>query len=100
MFETSMMLSLRPELVDPLYKTLRSIEWHQVYHMENWPGYVGAGPAHANAEVGGAVLRWRGAARRVIRQKMEGADLSQLAPSHMGGFRSGDGGGHRSAARG
>lgn len=82
MFETSMMLNLRPELVDPLYKSLRSIEWHQVYHMENWPGYVGAGPAHANAEVGGAVLRWRGVrAAAVIRQAMEGADLSEL-PRH------------------
>lgn len=82
MFETSVMLNLRPELVDPLYKSLRTIEWHQVYHMENWPGYVGAGPAHANAEVGGAVLRWRGVrAAALIRQAMEGADLSGL-PRH------------------
>lgn len=82
MFETSMMLHLKSDLVDPSYKGLRTIEWHQVYHMENWPGYVGAGPAHANAEVGAAVVRWRGVrAAAVIRDAMAGADLSRL-PRH------------------
>ncbi|MBN1427789.1 MAG: creatininase family protein [Anaerolineae bacterium] len=80
MFETSMMLSLRPDLVDPSYKSLRTIEWNQMYEMPDWPGYVGAGPAHANADVGGAVLRWRGVrAGALIRRAMTGEDLSGLS---------------------
>ncbi|NDJ53168.1 MAG: creatininase family protein [Chloroflexi bacterium] len=79
MFETSMMLYLRPELVDPVYKTLGSIEWHQIYQLENWPGYVGAGPRHAEAQIGAAVLRWRGArAGALVRRAIGGEDLSQL----------------------
>lgn len=77
MFETSMMLYLAPELVDHVYKTLRSIEWRQMYNMPDWPGYVGAGPAHANAEVGGAVLRWRGVrAGHLIDRALAGQDFS------------------------
>jgi hypothetical protein len=53
-----------------------------MYNMPNWPGYVGAGPAHANADVGGAVLRWRGVrAGALIQRAMEGEDLSVL-PRH------------------
>jgi creatinine amidohydrolase len=82
MFETSLMLHLRPELVDPSYRALRTLEWHQLYNMKDWPGYVGAGPSHANAEVGGAMLRWRGVrAGALIRRAMDGEDLSHL-PRH------------------
>ncbi len=82
MFETSMMLYLRPDLVDPKYKHLRTIEWREMFEMKDWPGYIGAGPSHSNAEVGGAVLRWRGVrAGAVIRRAMAGEDLSQL-PRH------------------
>lgn len=82
MFETSMMLHLRPDLVDPSYKHLRTIEWNQMFRMDEWPGYVGAGPAHSNAEVGGAVLRWRGVrAATLMRRAMNGEDLAQL-PRH------------------
>jgi creatinine amidohydrolase len=82
MFETSMMLHLRPELVDPAYKHLRTIEWGQMYNMTEWPGYVGAGPAHSNADVGGAVLRWRGVrAASLMRRAMNGEDLAAL-PRH------------------
>jgi creatinine amidohydrolase len=82
MFETSMMLYLRPDLVDPSYKHLRTIEWKQIYEMADWPGYVGSGPSHANAEVGGAVLRWRGVrAGALIQRAMKGEDLSAL-PRH------------------
>jgi creatinine amidohydrolase/Fe(II)-dependent formamide hydrolase-like protein len=79
MFETSMMLSLRPDLVDPSYKNLRTIEWQQVFSMPDWPGYAGSGPSHANAEVGGAVLRWRGVrAGALIMRAIAGEDISLL----------------------
>jgi creatinine amidohydrolase len=82
MFETSMMLNLKPEMVDPSYKHLRTIEWNQMYKMQQWPGYVGAGPSHANAEVGGAVLRWRGVrAGTLMRRAVDGEDLAVL-PRH------------------
>jgi creatinine amidohydrolase len=82
MFETSMMLHLRPELVNPIYKTLRSIEWNQLYQMPDWPGYVGAGPAHANADIGAAVLRWWGVRiGELIRRAMDGEDIARL-PRH------------------
>lgn len=82
MFETSMMLYLRPDLVDPSYKHLRTIEWRQIYEMPDWPGYVGSGPSHANADIGGAVLRWRGVrAGALIQRAMRGEDLSAL-PRH------------------
>lgn len=79
MFETSMMLALNPDLVDPTYKRLRTIEWHEMYDMPDWPGYVGAGPAHADAAVGGAVLRWRGVrCGALIRRAISGEDLTRL----------------------
>jgi creatinine amidohydrolase len=79
MFETSMMLMLRPELVDPSYKRLRTIEWQEMYDMPDWPGYVGSGPAHADSAVGGAVLRWRGVrCASLIHRAMQGEDLSGL----------------------
>ncbi len=79
MFETSLMLHLHPNLVNPTYKTLRSLEWKQLYQMPDWPGYLGAGPAHANPEIGAAVLRWRGVrAAALIRRAMNGEDLSAL----------------------
>lgn len=79
MFETSMMLHLRPELVDPSYKRLRTVEWGQVYKMKDWPGYVGAGPSHADAELGSAMLRWRGVrAGALMLRAVEGEDLSAL----------------------
>jgi creatinine amidohydrolase/Fe(II)-dependent formamide hydrolase-like protein len=82
MFETSMMLYLQPGLVDPAYRTLRSLEWSQMYSMPNWPGYVGAAPAHANPDIGAAVLRWRGVrAAAVILRAMNGVDLTRL-PRH------------------
>jgi creatinine amidohydrolase len=82
MFETSMMLHLKPDLVDPSYKHLRTIEWNQMYKMQQWPGYVGAGPSHSNAEVGGAVLRWRGVrAGTLMRRAVDGEDLASL-PRH------------------
>lgn len=79
MFETSMMLNLRPDLVDPAYKKLRTIEWHRLFKMEDWPGYVGAGPAHANAEIGGAVVRWRGVrVGALIKRAIGGEDIGKL----------------------
>lgn len=79
MFETSMMLSLRPELVDRQYKHLRTIEWREMFEMPDWPGYVGSGPSHSDPAVGGAVLRWRGVrCGALIRRAMAGEDLSQL----------------------
>jgi creatinine amidohydrolase len=79
MFETSVMLHLRPELVDPSYKLLRSIEWDEVYRVEDWPGYVGTGPRHADPDVGAALLRWRGVrVAALIRRAMAGEDLSEL----------------------
>lgn len=79
MFETSMMLALKPDLVDPSYKRLRTIEWQEMYEMPDWPGYVGSGPAHADADVGGAVLRWRGVrCGALIRRAVGGEDLSKL----------------------
>ena len=82
MFETSMMLHLRPDLVKPLYRRLRTIEWNQLYQMPDWPGYVGSGPAHADAGIGGAVLRWRGVrAGSLILRALNGEDLSEL-PRH------------------
>jgi creatinine amidohydrolase len=82
MFETSMVLHLRPDLVDPSYKSLRSLEWRAMYLMPDWPGYVGAGPAHANADIGAAVLRWRGVrAAALIRRALDGEDIS-LLPRH------------------
>lgn len=80
MFETSMMLYMRPDLVDLSYKNLPSLEWNQIYKMDNWPGYVGAGPRHADADIGGAVLRWRGVrAGALIVRAMNGEDLSKLS---------------------
>lgn len=82
MFETSMMLHLRPDLVDPSYKQLRSLEWRDLFQMEDWPGYVGSGPAHANREIGAAVLRWRGVrAAALIRRALSGEDVTSL-PRH------------------
>jgi len=82
MFETSMMLYLRPELVHHSYKKLRTIEWREMFEMKDWPGYVGAGPSHSDADVGGAVLHWRGVrAGAMIRRAMQGDDLSAL-PRH------------------
>ncbi len=82
MFETSLMLAFEPELVSRLYRTLRTISWDQMYSMPDWPGYVGAAPAHASAEVGAAVVRWRGVrAAALIRRAMHGEDLSSL-PRH------------------
>lgn len=82
MFETSMMLHLQPNLVDPSYRSLRTIEWKSLYQMKDWPGYVGAAPAHAAPEIGAAVVRWRGVrAAALIRRAMDGEDLSQL-PRH------------------
>jgi creatinine amidohydrolase len=82
MFETSLMLAFEPELVSRLYRTLRTISWDQMYSMPDWPGYVGAAPAHANAEVGAAVVRWRGVrAAALIKRAMSGEDLSDL-PRH------------------
>jgi len=79
MFETSMILSLKPELVDRQYKRLRTIEWREMFDMPDWPGYVGSGPSHADASIGGAVLRWRGVrCGALIRRAMAGEDLSQL----------------------
>jgi hypothetical protein len=78
MFETSMMLDLNPDLVDPSYKTLRTIEWRDMFQMPGWPGYVGSGPAHASADLGGAVLRWRGVrVGTLILKAMKGEDLTQ-----------------------
>jgi hypothetical protein len=69
-------------LVSRLYRTLRTISWDQMYSMPDWPGYVGAAPAHASAEVGAAVVRWRGVrAAALIRRAMHGEDLSSL-PRH------------------
>lgn len=80
MMETSMMLYLRPELVDLKYTTLRSLEWNQIYKMEDWPGYVGAGPVHANSEIGAAVLRWWGVrVGQLIRRALRGTDLTELS---------------------
>ncbi len=82
MFETSMMLHLQPRLVDPSYKSLRTIEWNQLYNMPEWPGYVGAAPAHADPDIGAAVIRWRGVrAAALIRRAMAGEDIS-LLPRH------------------
>ncbi len=82
MFETSMMLHLRPDLVDPAYIELGTVEWHQLYSMPGWPGYVGAAPAHADAELGAAALRWRGVrAAALIDRALDGEDLSTL-PRH------------------
>jgi creatinine amidohydrolase/Fe(II)-dependent formamide hydrolase-like protein len=82
MFETSLMLAFEPELVSRLYRTLRTISWDQMYTLPDWPGYVGAAPAHANAEVGAAVVRWRGVrAAALIKRAMKGEDLSEL-PRH------------------
>lgn len=82
MFETSMMLYLRPDLVDPSYRRLRTLEWRDLYQMKDWPGYVGAAPAHANAEIGAAMVRWRGVrAAALIQRAMGGEDLSKL-PRH------------------
>jgi len=82
MYETSVMLHLNPELVDPAYKGLRTIEWNQLYSMKDWPGYIGAGPAHANPEIGAAMLRWRGVrAGALIKRAIAGEDLSGL-PRH------------------
>ena len=82
MFETSMMLHLYSELVDPIHKKLRTIEWNGVYQMDDWPGYVGAGPAHANPDVGAAVIRWRGVrAATLIERAMNGEKLEEL-PRH------------------
>lgn len=82
MFETSLMLAFEPELVSRLYRTLRTISWDQMYSMPDWPGYVGAAPAHASAEVGAAVVRWRGVrAAALIKRVMEGEDISEL-PRH------------------
>ena len=79
MFETSMMLSLHPDLVDPEYTKLRTIEWHKLFKMEDWPGYVGAGPSHANPEIGGAVVRWRGVrVGALIKRAMGGEDIAKL----------------------
>lgn len=79
MFETSMMLNLRPDLVDPGYIKLRTIEWHKLFKMDDWPGYVGAGPSHANPEIGGAVVRWRGVrVGALIKRAMEGEDIGKL----------------------
>ncbi|MCC6905556.1 MAG: creatininase family protein [Anaerolineae bacterium] len=82
MFETSLMLYLDPELVDPDFRHLRTIDWRQMYQMADWPGYVGAGPSHANAEVGGAALRWRGVrVARLIDRALQGEDIT-LLPRH------------------
>ncbi len=82
MFETSLMLHLRPELVDESFVNLRTIEWRQVYTDANWPGYIGAGPSRADAEIGAAVLRWRGVRTgSVIRKALDGVDISEL-PRH------------------
>ncbi|GAB4476368.1 MAG: hypothetical protein Kow00124_18350 [Anaerolineae bacterium] len=82
MYETSVMLALRPDLVSPAYRTLPSIEANEMVTMPDWPGYVGAGPSHANAEVGAAVLRWRGIRAAVlIRRALAGEDITRL-PRH------------------
>lgn len=82
MMETSIMLHLQPELVDSSYKILPTIEWTELYRMPDWPGYVGAGPRHANPDIGAAMLRWWGVRTgELIRRAMEGEDLSGL-PRH------------------
>ena len=82
MFETSLMLAYQPDLVAGIYRMLRTITWDQLYSMPDWPGYVGAAPAHANAEVGAAVVRWRGVrAAALMKRAMSGEDLSGL-PRH------------------
>ena len=79
MFETSVMLHLRPDLVDRNYKNLRTIEWREMFELPDWPGYTGAGPSHSDPDVGGAVLRWRGVrAGSLIHRAMFGEDLTQL----------------------
>lgn len=82
MFETSVMLHLIPELVSPRYRELRTIEWQQMYQMTNWPGYVGAAPAHANPDIGAAMMRWRGIrAGHLIARALNGEELDEL-PRH------------------
>lgn len=82
MFETSLMLHLRPELVDESFVHLRTVEWRQVYMDADWAGYIGAGPSRADAEIGAAALRWRGVRTgSVIRKSLDGADISQF-PRH------------------
>jgi creatinine amidohydrolase/Fe(II)-dependent formamide hydrolase-like protein len=82
MSETSIMLHLNPNLVDPSYRHLRSVEWRQMYDQADWPGYLGTGPAYADDQVGGALLRWRGVrAGMLIRRALAGEDLS-LLPRH------------------
>jgi len=82
MMETSMMLHLRPDLVDPSYTTLRTVEWREVYNHEDWPGYIGASPARASAEIGAAALRWRGVRTGwVIKEALRGEPVTEL-PRH------------------
>lgn len=82
MFETSLMLHLRPELVDESFIHLRTIEWRQVYMDADWPGYIGAGPSRADAEIGAAALRWRGVRTgSIIRKALDGGDVTAL-PRH------------------
>ncbi len=82
MFETSVMLHLIPELVSPKYRELRTIEWQQMYQMSGWPGYVGAAPAHANPDIGAAIMRWRGIrAGHLIARALNGEELDDL-PRH------------------
>jgi creatinine amidohydrolase/Fe(II)-dependent formamide hydrolase-like protein len=61
--ETSAMLALRPDLVDPGYKRLPSRAGHSLQELRSialqpgWPGYLSS-PAKANATYGRAVEEW------------------------------------------
>jgi creatinine amidohydrolase len=82
MFETSMMLAIHPELVDPAYKDLHTVGWEVVYQGDEWPGYIGAGPRHADPNVGRAVLQWRGVrAASLIYKAIQGEAITSL-PRH------------------
>ena len=60
--ETSIMLYLRPELVDPIYKDLEPVIYDyekmfdEIQKLDDWQGYVGV-PSLSKKEIGEAVLK-------------------------------------------
>src|ERR1700756_1232866 len=84
MTETSWILSLRPELVAPDYKTApphpgQSIkELEEIASSKDWPGYFGA-PALASAPLGRSVYKqWLERSAELINQVLSGGDYRRL----------------------
>jgi hypothetical protein len=84
MTETSLILSLQPQLVAPDYKTAAPYagpsikELEEVASRKDWPGYFGA-PALASASLGRAIYKeWLTRSTELIDQVLSGGNYRRL----------------------